>query len=118
MLNLHGMNHLRSGRTPRQPKSYSSDVPGERVQMDTVKIALGLFQFTAVDDHTRMRVLALYPRRTAQNTVRFLKEHVLEEFPSLFSASRPTGAERSSARRSSGRLLITPLSSAQSGLTT
>jgi transposase InsO family protein len=28
-----------------------------------------------------MRVLALYPRRTAHNAVRFLKEHVLEEFP-------------------------------------
>src|ERR1044072_9180269 len=34
-----------------------------------------------VDDCTRMRVLALYPRRTAHNAVRFLKEHVLEEFP-------------------------------------
>ncbi len=65
VLNRHGMNRLRSGRTPRQPKSYSRDVPGERVQMDTVKIAPGLFQFTAVDDCTRMRVLALYPRRTA-----------------------------------------------------
>ena len=81
VLDRHGMNRLRSGRTPRQPKSYSRDVPGERVQMDTVKIAPGLFQFTAVDDCTRMRVLALYPRRTAHNAVRFLKDHVLEEFP-------------------------------------
>ena len=76
-----GLGRLRRGRTPRQPKSYSRDVPGERVRMGTVKIAPGLFQFTAVDDCTRMRVLALYPRRTAHNAVRFLKEHVLEEFP-------------------------------------
>jgi transposase InsO family protein len=81
VLNRRGLSRLRSGRTPRQPKPYSRDVPGERVQMDTVKIAPGLFQFTAVDDCTRMRVLALYPRRTAHNAVRFLKEHVLEEFP-------------------------------------
>lgn len=81
VLNRHGMNRLRSGRAPRQPQSYSRDVPGERVQMDTMKVAPGLFQFTAVDDCTRMRVIALYPRRTAQNAVRFLKEHVLEEFP-------------------------------------
>jgi transposase InsO family protein len=81
VLNRHGLGRLRSGRTPRQPKSYSREVPGERVQMDTVKIAPGLFQFTAVDDCTRMRVLALYPRRTAYNAVRFLQEHVLEEFP-------------------------------------
>jgi hypothetical protein len=41
--NRHGMNRLRSGRTPRQPKLYIRDVPGERVQMGTVKIAPGLF---------------------------------------------------------------------------
>lgn len=81
VLNRHGMNRLRNGRAPREPKCYSRDVPGERVQMDTVKIAPGLFQFTAVDDCTRMRVLALYPRRTAHNAARFLKDHVLEEFP-------------------------------------
>jgi transposase InsO family protein len=81
VLNRHSMNRLRSGRTPRLPKSYSRDVPGERVQMDTVKVVPGLFQFTAVDDCTRMRVVALYPRRAAHNAVRFLKEHVLEECP-------------------------------------
>jgi transposase len=81
ILNRQGLSRLRSDRTPRQPKSYSRDIPGERVQMDTVKIAPGLFQFTAVDDCTRMRVLTFYPRRTAHNAVRFLKEHVLKEFP-------------------------------------
>ena len=81
VLNRHGMNRLRSGRALRQPKSYSRDVPGERVQMDTMKVAPGLFQFTAVDDCTRMRVIALYPRRTARNAVQLFQEHVLEEFP-------------------------------------
>ncbi|MFN2456494.1 MAG: hypothetical protein ABR577_20065 [Pyrinomonadaceae bacterium] len=76
ILNRHGLNRLRTGRTPREPKLYSRDVPGERVQMDTVKIASGLFPFIALDDCTRMRVLALYPRRTAHNAVRFLKEYV------------------------------------------
>jgi hypothetical protein len=67
------MNRLRSGRTPRQPKLYSRDAPGERVQMDTFKIAPGLFQFTAVDDCTRIcgyAFLALHPRRTAHNAQR------------------------------------------------
>lgn len=81
VLNRHGMGRLRSGRSPRLPKSYRRDVPGERVQMNTVKVAPGLFQFTAVDDCTRVRVLALSPRRTAHNAARFLREHVLEEFP-------------------------------------
>jgi hypothetical protein len=81
VLSRRGLSRLRSGRTSRQPKSYSRDIPGERVQMDTVKIAPGLIQFTAVDDCTRMRVLALYPRRTAHNAARFLKEHVDARMP-------------------------------------
>lgn len=81
VLNRYGMPYLRRGRTPRKPKSYSRNIPGERVQMDTVQIAPGVFQFTATDDCTRMRVLALYPRRSANNAVRFLEDHVLKEFP-------------------------------------
>lgn len=37
---------------------YARPIPGERVQMDTCKIAPGCYQFTAVDDCTRYRVLA------------------------------------------------------------
>jgi transposase InsO family protein len=46
-----------------------------------MQIRRGLFQFTAVDDCSRMRVLGLYARRTAKNAVSFLEERVLEEFP-------------------------------------
>jgi transposase InsO family protein len=62
------------------PKRYSMGVPGERAQMDTMKLAPGLYQYTFVDDCTRYLVAALYPRRTAANTVDFL-EQVLEEIP-------------------------------------
>ena len=61
-------------------KRYSKEVPGERVQMDTCKIGPGLYQYTAVDDCTRIRVLALYKRRTAANSLQFL-ELAIEEFP-------------------------------------
>ncbi len=40
-------------------------VPGERVQMDVCKIANNLYQYTAIDDCTRYKALALYNRRTA-----------------------------------------------------
>ena len=40
--------------------------------MDTCKIAPGLYQYTAVDDCTRYRVLRLYTRRTAANTLDLL----------------------------------------------
>ena len=57
---------------------YQRPTPGDRVQMDTCKIAPGVYQYTAVDDCTRFRVLNVYPRRTAAHTIEFL-EQVLEE---------------------------------------
>lgn len=71
---------LRNPRRPVVPKRYSMALPGERVQMDTMKVAAGRYQYTFIDDCTRYVVLALYPRRTAANTLDFL-ERVLEEIP-------------------------------------
>ena len=51
---------------------YQRPIPGDRVQIDTCKIAPGLYQYTAVDDCSRWRVLALYKRRTATNTLSFI----------------------------------------------
>jgi transposase InsO family protein len=72
----------RLARPPARKGSrrYAKEIPGERIQMDTCKIAPGLYQYTAVDDCTRIRVLALFNRRTAANSVHFL-ELAIEEFP-------------------------------------
>jgi hypothetical protein len=59
---------------------YSRAIPGERIQIDTCKIAPGLYQYTAIDDCTRWRMLRLYSRRTAENSLAFLA-CMLEEFP-------------------------------------
>ena len=59
---------------------YARLIPGDRVQLDTCKIAPGCYQYTAVDDCTRYRVLAVFPRRTAASTLGFL-ERVIEEMP-------------------------------------
>jgi len=69
-----------SKRPPRgkHTKRYSRPVPGDRVQMDTCKIANGIYQYTAVDDCTRCRVLRIYKRRTAGNTLDFI-DAVIEE---------------------------------------
>lgn len=67
-------------RRPRTPKRYSRPVPGDRVQMDTMKVAPGVYQYTAVDDCSRWRVLGVYPRRSSANTVKFL-DRVIEEMP-------------------------------------
>jgi transposase InsO family protein len=69
---------------PRRPRNggtrYAKLIPGERIQMDTCKIAPAVYQYTAIDDCTRIRVLAIYPRRTAANSLLFL-ERVIEEIP-------------------------------------
>lgn len=69
-------------RPPRKhrAKRYERKVPGDRVQVDTIKITQGKYQYTAIDDCTRFQVAKLYPRRTAANTLDFLS-HVLEEMP-------------------------------------
>jgi transposase InsO family protein len=71
---------VRLKRKRSQFKRYSRPIPGDRVQMDTCKIGKGFYQYTAVDDCTRYKVVALFPKRTAANTLNFL-EQVVEEMP-------------------------------------
>lgn len=59
---------------------YERPTPGDRVQMDTCKIGPNLYQYTSIDDCTRYRVLRLYKRRTAANTLDFI-DAVIEEMP-------------------------------------
>lgn len=61
-------------------RRYEASLPGERIQMDTCKIGPGMYQYTAIDDCSRYRVMRLYKRRTAANTLLFL-EDLLEEMP-------------------------------------
>ncbi|BCM94157.1 hypothetical protein IAD21_06060 [Abditibacteriota bacterium] len=81
VLHKHGVSVLRPIKRPRRSKRYNRPVPGDRVQIDTCKIGQNLYQFTAIDDCTRMCVLALYSARSAPNAAHFLREHVLKELP-------------------------------------
>ena len=69
---------LRAPPRGKHTKRYSRPIPGDRVQMDTCKIASGIYQYTAVVDCTRCRVLKIYKRRTAENTLNFI-DAVIEE---------------------------------------
>src|SRR3712207_1045793 len=47
----HGENRLERPRLKRKgTRRYSRPVPGDRVQMDTCKIAPGLYRYTAIDE--------------------------------------------------------------------
>ncbi len=69
---------LRRIKREKKIHRYSRAIPGERVQLDTCKIASGIYQYTAVDDCTRYQVMEVYPARTAANTILFL-EKIVEE---------------------------------------
>jgi hypothetical protein len=61
-------------------KRYDKSIPGERVQMDLTKLRPRAYQFTAIDDCTRLEVIRVYPSKRADSAADFLGE-VLESFP-------------------------------------
>jgi transposase InsO family protein len=80
VLSKHKIKPLKKYRKSNQYKLYTRPNPGDRVQLDVTKIANKCYQFTAVDDCTRMRVLRLYENKTAANSVNFLHE-ILDALP-------------------------------------
>lgn len=76
-----GQKNLKATRRPRKAKKrYQKDTPGERVQMDVCKIAPKLYQYTAIDDCTRLKIVRLYPNKKAENTLSFI-DQLISEFP-------------------------------------
>jgi len=91
VLKQHGIGFLSLKRHYRKKvKRYNCKYPGECIQMDVCKIVSNLYQYTAIDDCTRYKVIALYTRRTADNTIDFLHQ---------VKARMPFGLERIQADR-------------------
>ncbi len=69
-------------------KRYNKQVPGHHIQMDVKLLTLQgnhgkkirRFQFTAIDDATRVRALKIYDRHTQANALDFV-DYVIEKFP-------------------------------------
>ena len=59
---------------------YSKEIHGERIQLDVMKVRNGAYQFTAIDDCTRLRTIRVYPNKKAESTIHFLGE-ILNTFP-------------------------------------
>jgi len=83
---------------------YEKQVPGHHVQLDAKFLQfkgtdgrrLKRYQFTAIDDVTRIRALRIYERRNQESAVDFL-DHVVERFPFrwiLFIGAYSTTATR------------------------
>jgi transposase InsO family protein len=73
-------NHEGQKRYQERFRRYEKPLPGHRIQVD-VKFLEKIgepnkkyYQFTAVDDCTRLRVLKVYDRNSQQNAMRFIDE--------------------------------------------
>jgi transposase InsO family protein len=74
-------------RHDRKWKRYEKPMPGHAVQVDVKFIAplaassrKKYYQFTAIDDCTRLRVLRAYPRCDQKTAIQFI-DHVLSKLP-------------------------------------
>ena len=74
-----GLPHLTKTpkRKPKQLKLFEKDAPGDSIQVDVKVVQVKrerVFQYTALDDCTRLRVLRLYARQNQHSSLHFLGE--------------------------------------------
>jgi transposase InsO family protein len=90
LLQKHGMNRLPANqkyqRHPKRWQRYEKPQPGHRLQLDVKFLeriagtSKRLYQFTAIDDCTRIRVLKVYDACNQRTAIRFVDE-VLRRLP-------------------------------------
>lgn len=96
ILTKNGMARLKPGTPKRRlhSKRYNKKSPGHHVQID-VKINIFIrdgkkikrFQYTAIDDATRIRALKIYDRHTQANAIDFV-DYVIKLFPFRINNNR------------------------------
>jgi transposase InsO family protein len=85
-LSRNGLTHRYRRKKRRNLRTYLVPYPGHTVQMDTKYLDTRpgfphrLYQYTATDCFTRLRVIRIYDELSAQNSVTFLQE-VLRKLP-------------------------------------
>jgi transposase InsO family protein len=90
VLKRNGMNRLPRNAKKRtvQTKRYEKQVPGHHIQVDVKFLKfenpdgqkVKRFQYTAIDDATRIRSLKIYPKHTQENAIHFI-DTVISKFP-------------------------------------
>lgn len=76
------------GRRALHTRRYAKQVPGHHIQLDVKVLSLTTdegsrvrrYQYTAVDDATRIRALKVYQKHTQKNAIRFM-DYVIQKFP-------------------------------------
>ena len=90
VLKRHGLNRLPRNAKTRSLHSrrYEKKMPGHHIQVDVKFLKLSVkkgkpikrFQYTAIDDATRIRALKVYNRHTQKNAIDFIN-YVIKKFP-------------------------------------
>ena len=91
VLKRNGLSRLPASAPKRSPstfKRYEKTVPGHQVQVDVKFLfftdkagrRIKRFQYTAIDDATRIRALRVYRKHTQANAINFL-DYVIGKFP-------------------------------------
>ena len=90
VLKRHGVNRLpgKLGRRKVHTKRYNKRAPGHHIQMDVKFLIfknkngkkIKRYQYTAIDDATRVRALKVYTRHTQKNAIDFVN-YVIDKFP-------------------------------------
>ncbi|MBT3668894.1 MAG: IS481 family transposase [Chloroflexi bacterium] len=106
---------LRAHKVSRLPKTaskrtvhskrYAKTVPGHHVQVDVKFLKLKneegktvkRFQYTAVDDATRIRALQIYPKHNQNCAIKFI-DYVIEKFPFRINTIRTDRGHEFQAR--------------------
>jgi transposase len=90
ILKAHGLNRLprTAPRRALHTQRYAKTVPGHQVQVDLKFLQLKdragrtvkRYQYTAIDDGTRIRALQIFAEHTQERAIQFM-EYVMERFP-------------------------------------
>ena len=107
VLRENGVNHLpkTASRRAIHTKRYAKSVPGHHVQVDVkflkLKDATGKsirrYQYTAIDDATRIRALQIYEKHNQDCAIKFI-DYVIERFPFRLSMVRTDRGHEFQAR--------------------
>ncbi len=103
------MNRLPQNTRRRSPgpkaKLYEKQVPGHHIQMDVKFLTfmdknekkIKRYQYTAIDDATRVRFLKIYNRHTQNNAIDFMN-HVIKKLPFRIKMVRTDNGHEFQAR--------------------
>jgi transposase InsO family protein len=107
VLKAHGVNRLpkTAPRRALHTKRYAKTVPGHHVQVDVkflqLKDRVGKtvkrYQYTAIDDATRVRALQIFPEHNQARAIQFMN-YVIEKFPFRISTIRTDRGHEFQAR--------------------